>query len=157
MPAVAPFPTTDIMKADSGASRTYLRPQHQKYLQNIQLLHNGPTATLPNNNKIKATVPGLTNESLLSIGQLCDNGCLALFDRYKLYIFKNGKIILSGNRNLTDGLWDVPFKNNHIDNINYIVTTDKNKSDLARYLHACAFSPVVSTFQQCIKRGNFIT
>ena len=75
----------------------------------------------------------------------------------KLHIFKDGKLILSGNRNFTDGLWDVPFQSNKIDNINYIVTTDKNKSDLARYLHACAFSPVISTFQKCINRGNFIT
>ena len=33
--------------------------------------------------------PKLTNESLLSIGQLCDLNCKAAFDKYKMKIFKN--------------------------------------------------------------------
>ena len=87
------------------------------------------------------------NESLLSIGQLCDEGCVAVFDNKKLHFFKNGEMILSDFRNLNDGLWDVPFKNHEIHAINYIISKDKNKSELAQYLHACAFSPVISTFQ----------
>ena len=31
------------------------------------------------------------------------------------------------------------------------------KRDLAQYLYGCAFSPVISTFQQCINKGNCIT
>ena len=29
--------------------------------------------------------------------------------------------------------------------------------ELAQYLHACAFSPVISTFQKCINKGNFLS
>ena len=101
--------------------------------------------------------PQLHNESLLSIGQLCDKGCVAIFDKTSLKILKNGKIVLTGNRNLHDGLWDVPFKKHDINAINYIITRDKSKTELAQYLHACAFSPVISTFQACIQRGNFVT
>ena len=52
--SVALSPTTDILKSDSGASRTYIQPKHQKYLTNKQFLHDGPTATLPNNENIKS-------------------------------------------------------------------------------------------------------
>ena len=41
--------------------------------------------------------------------------------------------------------------------MNYIVRRDKNTRDLAQYLHACAFAPVISTFEACIKKGNFIS
>lgn len=79
---------------------------------------------------------------------------------------------MTGKRNYKDGLWDVDINNNispsnpksnHKINdiihpkINYIIQRDKTKSDLAQYLHACAFSPVISTFQKCIRKGNFIS
>ena len=41
--------------------------------------------------------------------------------------------------------------------MSYIVTKDKTKTELAQYLHACAFSPAISTFQEYIKRGKFVT
>ena len=104
MSSVAPN-NVDIMKADSGASRTYLTSNHAKYLKEKQYLHHGLIATLLNNDKIRATeqgklslhpqlqpqaltFPGLTNESLLSIGQLCDDDCLALFHKKFLWILK---------------------------------------------------------------------
>ena len=40
---------------------------------------------------------------------------------------------------------------------NYIIAQDKSKTDLARYLHATAFSPSLSTFERAIEIGNFIT
>ena len=39
----------------------------------------------------------------------------------------------------------------------YIITKDKSKTDLARYLHATAFSPSITTFIKAIKNENFIT
>ena len=80
-------------------------------------------------------------------------------------------MLLKGYRNYKDGIWDVPLHDNerisrnnniqaHNDNIvkmNYIVQNDKAKFKLAQYLHACAFSPPMSTFQEYIRRGNFIT
>ena len=50
---------------------------------------------------------GLSNASLLSIGQLCDDDCVAVFDKGHLRIFKQGILILKGQRNLIDGLWDI--------------------------------------------------
>jgi hypothetical protein len=162
------------MKADSGASRTYLKGTHAKFLQNHKKLQHGPTATLPDGSQINTTAQGnlplhsslniegfvyphLPNESLLSIGQLCNQGCIAIFEKEHFYIMKNGKLILKGRRNFKDGLWDVPFEKHKIDTINYIINKDQSKTELAKYLHACAFSPVISTLQDCITKGNFIT
>ena len=120
------------MKADSGASKTYLQPKHAIYLTSQKVMKNGPRATLPDGSQIQAVAggqldlsknlstpaliyPQLTSESLLSIGQLCDHGCIAIFTKTLLLIFKNGKLTLSGKRNLRDGLWDVPFEQNKID------------------------------------------
>ena len=69
---------------------------------------------------------------------------------------QNGEIILSGHRNLTDRLWDVPLKQKRIHKINYIISRDKNKAELAQYSHGYAFSSVTSTFHGCIRKGNFI-
>ena len=114
--------------------------------------------------------PELTSSSLISIGQLCDDDCTAILNKQDLKIYKNGHMILQGHRNLTDGLWDVHLRGNvnnvhhtinHVteptEKMNIIIRRDKTKSELAQYLHACAFSPALSTFQKSIRKGHFIT
>ena len=176
------------MKADTGATSTYIKPQDIHCATNIQLLRNGPTilqpdettlqvtktCQIPMNKKISTTaksayiVPGLKNASLLSIGKLCDDNCVALFIKQNLFVFKNNDLLLQGIRNKFDGLWDVMFPilsgtthiNEHktkTESINYIIQADKSKTDLAQYLHACCFSPCVSTFQKAIRNGNFVS
>ena len=174
----------EYMKADSGATKTYLKKKHQKYLENLMKLSNGPLAVLPNNKTIQAiskgdlplhpllnhsalVFPALESESLLSIGQVCDDGCIAVFDKKHLNIYKNDatieqflssknqdNLVLQGQRNHRDGLYDIPFPTGKV---NYIVHKNKNKLDLAQYLHGCAFSPALSTFQHCVNKGNFLS
>ena len=83
---------------------------------------------------------------------------------YSKHLQPNNKI-LTGPRNLTDGLWDlhIPATNcaastsgtNH--QANAIIRKDKTKTELAQYLHAAAGYPVMSTFSQVIKKGNFLS
>ena len=40
---------------------------------------------------------------------------------------------------------------------NAIIRQDCTKSELANYLHACAFSPALPTFQKAISNNNFVT
>ena len=66
----------------------------------------------------------MTNESLISIGQLCDDDCIAIFSKNDLNIFKNNKLVLQGKRNKTGGLWNVPLAptiKSHEYSINFIV------------------------------------
>ena len=184
-------PTTIIAKADSGASNHYWMIKDQSILNNLfQQL--GPTVFLPNNQSITSTahghlplptlsknstkahvLPGLQNSSLLSLGQLCDDGCIVHLTKSTLHVFKNNDLILTGLRNPHDGLWDVPLPQ-HPPSVlhshrsspsstlsnpscNVIIRKQTTKGDLAQYLHACAFSPAISTFLTAIKKGHFIT
>jgi len=165
---------TPILKADTGSTGTYLKKEHKHSLKKRITLDNGPCAKLPNGEKIQASeqgllpfdssvklpslvFPDLNSESLLSIGQLCDHNCAAIFDKHFLHVFKDDKRILTGYRNQNDRLWDVPFPSpQHVmKKTNYIIRQDQNKTELAQYLHACAFSPAISTFQYAIKNGFF--
>ena len=116
-------------KADSGASTHSIRIAERALLKNIRKLTNGPSCKLPDGNTIKPEEqgelnsssclskiakrayvhPALKSSSLISIGQLCDDGCVVIFDKDKINVLKNKKIIMSGNRNVTDGLWDIPL------------------------------------------------
>ena len=52
----------------------------------------------------------LATGSLISIGQLCNDACLALFSNYSLKVIKNNKVIITGKRN-SNRLWDIPLGN----------------------------------------------
>jgi hypothetical protein len=75
------------------------------------------TVTLPNGEKIKSTheatlpfpnlpkkaleahvFPGLNGQALLSIGTFCDAGCTALFTTMAVIIARDGKVVLTGQR-----------------------------------------------------------
>ena len=118
-------------KIDSGATHTYIKQNHSHLLKNKITLSNGPSAYLPNKQKIKATAQGvlplhptlsqasqtalvfpqLTNESLISVGQLCDDNCIVKFDKKTVTVHKNNKLILHGNRCYDDKLYNLNISN----------------------------------------------
>ena len=61
----------------------------------------------------------LKSSSLISMGQLCDDGCAVVLLKDKLVVIKEKKIILQGTRNHTDDLWDIPIHKNNISPQNY--------------------------------------
>ena len=142
----------------------------------------GPTVYLPDNNTMTSMKAGdfpfpsilsssakkahvfrdLKSASLVSLGQLCDDNCNIILDTNTIKVFKEKTLILTGTRNPRDGLWDIPLKPKHLQitqpsvhKLNVILRKDKTKQELANYLHACCFSPTVSTFIQAIRNGNF--
>jgi hypothetical protein len=112
---------------------------------------------------------------------LCDNGCEALFTAEQVSITRQGKTIMTGQRQ-APGLWYVHLQQpkikrgpakaisgepattittgtthqHHTDTANVIIDT-KTQSELMQYLHAAAFSPSVSTFTTAITKGFFTT
>ena len=88
--------------ADSGASQHYLMKTDEKYCTNVKRTTNGPRVQMPNNEHIRGThsmnlqlhpslsrtaqkahsFDHLKSGSLLSIGQLCDDDCVAIFTKY---------------------------------------------------------------------------
>jgi hypothetical protein len=51
----------------------------------------------------------LQSGTFISLGQLCDDECVALFTKYDVKIYKHGQVIIVGKRNPTDGLWNIPL------------------------------------------------
>ena len=162
-------------KADSGASRHYVKESDQHVLTNISS-SSGPTVYLPNNNTMTSFKAGslplpailsssatkahifrdLQSASLVSLGQLCDDNCNIILDKNTIQVFKDNTLIITGTRNPQDGLWDIPLQP-PVQKLNVILRKDKTKQELANYLHACCFSPTISTFVRAIRNGNFIT
>ena len=89
---------------------------------------NGPNVHLADDSTIKATAMGLLpltsalsdtakhtyifgelSTPLISLGQLCNDGCNVLLTRKNLVAVKNNTIVLTGTRNPIDKLWDVPL------------------------------------------------
>ena len=99
---------------------------------------------------------GLSNALLLLIDQLRDDDCIAVFDTRSLQIYKQGILMVKGQRNWTDGLWDVRIDQPQ-ESINVIIRKDTTKQHLNEYLYKCAFSPFLSTFQRAIQKGHFLT
>ena len=139
----------------------------------------GPTVHLPNGETISASIqgyltcakklsqqaklvhvfPDLHSTSLISLGQLCDDGCTIVLTNTGIFVFKQKEVILTGIRNLNDGLWDIPLHPPTVPStpqspaptpstqtLNVIISKNQTKSDLIHYLHACCFSPTKSTF-----------
>ena len=116
-----------ISKADSGASQHYFKNEDVPVISNCTKTQVGPTVSLPDGTSMQATktgnlelspllskkatavhvFKGIQNSSLLSIGQLCDDDCVAVLKKKDINIYKDDKVIISGTRNFYDGLWDV--------------------------------------------------
>ena len=163
------------MKPDSGASGIYIREQDQQILQNMMpstnhqvMLPDG--TTIQSTNQGRLPIPELSptaatahvfkdlhSASLLSVGQLCDDNCLVLFDKQHVRIFKNNQEILKGDRNHRDKLWDINITKKPTHTANVIIKKEKTTSELIQYFQGCCFSPTKATFLKAVKNGNFIT
>jgi hypothetical protein len=188
---VPPLKPAIIAKSDTGATAHYFKNEDAIILHDLLPTNQGPQVRLPNNSIIQAThagrlpydhlppsatsthiFPGLKSASLLSIGQLCDVGCKAVFRKRDLQIYdEDHKLVINGKRNPADGLWDIDIPStksapsDHSNTkgqpqyrrANAVLQLHKTKAKLAQYLHAACFSPLPSTFVQAIKKGHFIT
>ena len=168
------------LKADTGASGHYIAHSDSGKLENVTATMSPKNVLLPDQRIISSThdatlpipflskcaiqasiFPDLSSSSLLSIGQLCDDDCVAVFSKEKMQVLKNDNVVLEGHRNFNDGLWDVPLtpipSSAPIESMNAIIRKNQSKAKLASYYHACAFSPCPRTFATAIKNGNFLT
>jgi hypothetical protein len=105
--------------------------------------------------------PGMAHHSLLSFGQLCDEGYIVTFKQDTVTICNSESYkLLSGPRDVTTGLWRINLKqtNNHIpDPIANNMYELRNTGALVHYLHTALFSPMKSAMLQAVKEGHLIT
>ena len=124
----------------------------------IQSTHQGhlPIPNIPPNATLSHTFPKLQSASFLSIRQLCDANCSAVFTKHQLKVLdKKNNLVLTGHCNYTDGLWDVPLTSSSLPEppspvpAAYVVLCyNKPNSKLAAYLHAVAGYTTKSSFLQ---------
>ena len=99
----------------------------------------------------------LKSGNLLSIGQLCDNGCKAIFQQTKVTINnKNNQTVLEGPRDPVTKLWTVNIPTapttpsdakqpTHPQQAHGIIQKKTTQSDLAIFHHATLGTPTQST------------
>ena len=111
-----------------------------------------PIDSLPKEARQAHIFEALGKTSLLSLGQLCDHGCKALFDKDTCVITREHTVILQGHRNQhTRGLWIMSLPDSQV-----ALTTIKHSAkpaDLVAFAHAALYSPALSTLTQALERG----
>jgi hypothetical protein len=103
----------------------------------------------------------MANHSLLSVGQLCNEGYIVTFGNASFTIYNPQEFqILSGARDLDTGLWRINLRqdNQHlqqsVENNTYEL---RNTGALVHYLHKALFSPKKSALLQAVKNGHLVT
>jgi hypothetical protein len=105
--------------------------------------------------------PGMANHSLLSVGQLCDEGYIVTFKNASVTVCNSQKWqILSGPRDLDTGLWPINLKQDN-QQIHQPVANNvyelRNTGALVHYLHKALCSPTKYALLQAVKNGHLIT
>ena len=100
-------------------------------MPNSSVLNDDRVGELPLSNDLSTAakktriLSGLKSATLVSLGQLADDGCTTTITTPELVVKKKGKIILRGKRNYHDGLYDIPIYKTKIAPDNYIIPTLK--------------------------------
>ena len=175
-PPKPPNPCAATITIDRGTSGHYLvtSPHHTKASHpgthpiTMQLLNGSkivsshtttiPLPELPSAARHAHVFPDLTNHSLISVGQLCDHGCKALFTVNHMVISKDGKPILTSNRS-PNGLWTVSLDSSPAFNVqaNLVYNQLSLHAELVQFLHASLFRPATSTLLQAITNNHLTT
>ena len=92
--------TEDSIRVQMPDAR-HIQSTHCGELPLLQSLTNATT-------RIAHKIPQLT-QSLLFISKLCNNDCVATFNKTHCNIHHNGKLILHGERDKTTALWKIPL------------------------------------------------
>jgi hypothetical protein len=144
-------------------------------LPNGALIRSSHTGTLPvpglPPSACRAHVfPSLQSHSLLSIGQLCDHGCKAVFTHNDVTITRDNLVMLTCTRSIaTNGLWTLnPLappttslaapSNPITGSVNAMFHTTLAHDTIANriaFYHANLFSPSLSTWCNAIDAGHF--
>ena len=97
----------------------------------------------------------LASGSLLSLGQLCDAGCTADFDKEYCYIQYKGEVIMKVIRRSSNGLWQIeqdtePNLSKDIISINAVIDRP-TMAERITFLHASPFLPTLTILVKAIE------
>ena len=175
---------TQPIIADTGTTSHYITASHTPLCHNVHKTDDGPSVKAANGQKImtathRATLPlpstistaaktghvldSLQTGSLLSIGKLCDDNCMATFTKDNIFIKKEGSIKITGHRNKDNGLWNTPLSThkevvpNTTEVANSAISNPQTQHELAAFNHCTLFSPRPSTLLRALKLNYLVT
>jgi hypothetical protein len=103
----------------------------------------------------------MANHSLLSVGQLCNEGYSVTFKIDAVTIYNLGGVqALRGARYLNTGLWRINLRHEHQQHSSVVANNVyelRHTGVLVNYLHKTMFSPTKSDLLQAVKNGHLIT
>ena len=162
---------TDVQPTPNGIcvgqlDASQMRSSHTCLLPIPQLSHAAHKAHI---------LPAMNNQSLISVGQICDDG-FRVNSNEQFFFIRKGELLLTGCRERNTGLYFLDFTATHRTTSSshqtsqalatfpepdifsaqsvHEMTTQKY---LIQYLHRAAFSPVPSTWIAAIDNGFFAT
>jgi hypothetical protein len=105
--------------------------------------------------------PGMASHSLLSVGQLCNEGYIVTFRNALITICNSQKFqILRGARDLDTGLWRINLRKDD-QQVQQPVANNvyeyRNTGALVHYLHKSLLSATKSALLQAVKNGHLVT
>ena len=126
---IPPYSSWYKVVPDTGATSHCIINKHAKLSSNITKTNYGSTVSSANgtdmNTTHTGTVPlspgisqqaqkgnilnGIVTESLISIRQLCNDNCIAIFTKHNVKILKDNKIIITGTINDQNNLCNTPL------------------------------------------------
>ena len=117
-----------VTKRDSTVSGHYWREEDIDCLQNMidkkgadVMLSDSPQinstlqsklplpSSLSKESSTAVVLPYLKSSLLTSLDQLCDDDYRVILNKKNIYVEKDDKLVLESDRNLIDGLWDIPI------------------------------------------------
>ena len=100
-------------------------------------------------------VPALQAGSLLSMGQLCDAGCVVTFDATTVRVHRNSELLLTGIRTPATGLWHLTIAASEppIQHRSFAAVDSATPAELVAFAHAALFSPALSTLKRALDLG----
>ena len=179
-PSLVDSPPTPHIILDSGATGTFVTSADAMHLRHPTPTSTGPTVLSASGDVMPSTFKGvlplspllstqtqsafvlddLQTGTLVSLAQLCDDDCIAIFSKYDVKILKNDTLIIAGIRD-PNGLWSIPLDTSTIlppcHQVNGILRLDKSHAELAIYHHTTLGSPAPSTLLRAIRRGHLTT
>ena len=98
-------------------------------------------------------VPDLSSHSLLSIGQLCDAGCIVEFTATTVTVKYNTLIVLEGTRTPSTQLWHIQLPEPPVTAQANIAVGSATATELVAFAHSALWSPALTTLATSLTKG----
>jgi hypothetical protein len=97
--------------------------------------------------------PQMGNISLLSLGQLCDYGCTAMFEKDQVTVYFESEVLLTGTRTReTNYLWyiDTDKPQEPLHHAIEAINQSAKAANLVAFAHTFFFSPPMATLKNAL-------